>query len=54
MKQSKNSKNKHIYDKILNVSQELVPLNAQALIDLEKLLTELYLSKDIKDLFNIV
>ncbi|MFN5310634.1 MAG: hypothetical protein ACK5C0_14380 [Candidatus Kapaibacterium sp.] len=50
MKQSKNSKNKHIYDKILNVSQELVPLNAQALIDLEKLLTELYLSKDIKAL----
>jgi DNA-binding CsgD family transcriptional regulator/tetratricopeptide (TPR) repeat protein len=50
MKQSKNSKNKHIYDKILNVSQELVPLNAQALIDLEKLLTELYLLKDIKSL----
>ncbi len=50
MKQSKNSNNKHIYDKILNVSQELVPLNAQALIDLEKLLTELYLLKDIKSL----
>lgn len=50
MKQTKNNKNKLIYDKILNVSQELLPLNAQALIELEKLLTELYLTKDTKAL----
>ncbi|HRK58260.1 MAG TPA: LuxR family transcriptional regulator [Candidatus Kapabacteria bacterium] len=50
MKKSNNSNNKHIYEEIHNVLQGFLPLNAPALVALEKLLTDLYITKDTKSL----